>query len=303
MKLLDNGDYSNIALTSIFISAATCGFTSAMISYDYDVDAFRRRQQGWFYGYIPEQPLDRVIIFLAMIANSSLLLLIRCCSMTLMFMMGNEGLTGGLYVGCYMGADHTIYLLQKFARGDFIYWAPVPGTFFTLFSSFVVRVMMKTIADFTCLVQFRHPGELGGLYWTFNVIAAIAVSLFSVDLYYKNDEREKGEIKGKWLSENELWVWQGMLMMGGAWVVVFGLFLTFMRKEYRASFLSTETGCGYIVSGFLESANDAFRVTIFKVSERPRTRCERYFPACDCVSNTRFTSEPLAGVAIDSRGS
>ena len=66
------------------------------------------------------------------------------------------------YLAIYMAGDMALYLLQKIARGDFHYWVPVDGPF-GLFVSLVLRVNVKTITDFTGVVQFRADTELEGL--------------------------------------------------------------------------------------------------------------------------------------------
>ena len=35
---------------------------------------------------------------------------------------------------------------------------------------------VKTITDFTGVIQFRHPNEHGGLYWTANLFLALLAS-------------------------------------------------------------------------------------------------------------------------------
>ena len=44
----------SFALVSILISTLTTGYTSAMISFDFDVDTEHRKGQPNFYGYIPD---------------------------------------------------------------------------------------------------------------------------------------------------------------------------------------------------------------------------------------------------------
>ena len=51
--LLSGGTNSSLALPSILISALTCGFTSATISFDSDICTKNRRDRPDFYGYIP----------------------------------------------------------------------------------------------------------------------------------------------------------------------------------------------------------------------------------------------------------
>ena len=46
------------------------------------------------------------------------------------------------------------------------YWVQLGGGKVEMISSLLARVIIKLITDFTTLVQFRHPQELGGAYWT-----------------------------------------------------------------------------------------------------------------------------------------
>ena len=42
--------------------------------------------------------------------------------------------------------------------------------------SLLQRVFIKTITDFTGVIQLRHPNELGGLYWTANMFLGLLAS-------------------------------------------------------------------------------------------------------------------------------
>ena len=108
-----------------------------------------------------------------MILNSALLLLIRSFSAAMLMLAKKR------YFAAYMAGDMVLYLLLKAARGDFHYWLPVDGAF-GLFISLVMRVVAKTITDFTGVIQTRHPGELGGLYWTANTFLALLASFVCV---------------------------------------------------------------------------------------------------------------------------
>ena len=54
----------------------------------------------------------------------------------------------------YMGGDMAIYFLYKLVRGDLRYWINLHG-FASFLASFLVRMIGKTVCDFTLLVQFR----------------------------------------------------------------------------------------------------------------------------------------------------
>ena len=50
------------AMISIVISALTTGFTSAVFTFDFDVDPVKRVEDPEFYGMIPEEAISRTII-------------------------------------------------------------------------------------------------------------------------------------------------------------------------------------------------------------------------------------------------
>ena len=83
----DDGKFSKVALGSIIVSACTTGFTAATISFDFDVNPQRRRDEPAFYGYIPDSAGRRTAIFFCMIMNSALLLLLRSISTALLAMV------------------------------------------------------------------------------------------------------------------------------------------------------------------------------------------------------------------------
>jgi hypothetical protein len=63
------------------------GFTAAGVSFDYDVNPARRRDEPGFYGYIPDSAGSRTGIFFCMIMNGALLLLLRSFTTALLAMV------------------------------------------------------------------------------------------------------------------------------------------------------------------------------------------------------------------------
>lgn len=113
-----NADYiSYQALVSMVLSALTAGFTSATISFDWDTDPKRRKNQPSFYGYVPDRSAARTAIFVCLTLNSTLLLLLRSAGVALLFAADK-----GYYVVYYFAADMSVYMLVKAARGDLYYW-------------------------------------------------------------------------------------------------------------------------------------------------------------------------------------
>jgi len=179
------------------------------------------------------------MIFGCMLLNSALLLLIRSFSAA-MLMLANKR-----YFVALLAGDMTLYLLVKVASGDFHYWVPVDGTF-GLFVSLLMRVVVKTITDFTGVVQFRNFPDLGGMYWTANMFLALAVSFVSV-----------------WVGGGGKKEFIMVAIASGAWALTFGLFLLVMKKEYRGTFFSTKSGKQHTMEFFLEGKDDAAKSSLF----------------------------------------
>jgi len=186
-----------------------------------------------------------------MVLNSALLLLMRSLSAAMLMLVQKR------YFVLFMAGDVALYLLQKVFRGDFYYWLPVDGAL-GLIASLVARVMTKTITDFTGLIQFRHPYELGGLYWTGNMVMALLASFASVWIYTTSGDKE--------VTEGEAWTMVGC--MGGGWVITFGLFLLLMKKGYRRTFFSAKTGKQQAISNYVDAQDEAVRAAVFSRNEK-----------------------------------
>ena len=81
-------------------------------------------------------------------------------------LLASSGKTRLVY---FVGGEILLFLGWKIFRGDFLYWVQVEG-FFGVVVSFVVRVIVKVIADFTGCLLLRHPYELGGAVFSLSVL-------------------------------------------------------------------------------------------------------------------------------------
>ena len=158
------------------------------------------------------------------------------------------------YFAYYLAVDMALYLMQKVARDDFHYWMPLDGAS-SLLASLMVRVAIKTITDFTGVIHFRHPYELGGLFWTVNMFSALLVSILSVWGYYKYGE-------GVAMEQSNAWTL--VTLVGGVWTVSFGVFLMLAKKEYRTTFFSTKLGKDVTMNFFRKGKDDEIKVLVFK---------------------------------------
>jgi len=149
----------------------------------------------------------------------------------------------------FMAGDMALYLLQKVARGDFHYWLPIDGAF-GLFISLILRVIVKIITDFMGVIHFRHPVELGGLYWTANMFLALLTSIVCV-----------------WVGDGGTTEWALVGEASGLWILTFVLFLLLAKKGYRKTFFSTATGKQQLIDGF-KVDDDAIKASVLKKNKK-----------------------------------
>jgi len=201
------------------------------------VDPKNRKAAPEFYGYIPDDG-TRAVIFVCMMLNSALLLLIRSFSSATLMLVGRR------YLVMYMAGDMAFFLLQRVVRGDFHHWLPLDGAL-DLFVSLIVRVLVKTITDFTGVIHFRGPQDLGGSYWTVNMFMSLLASFACV-----------------WVGGGAI-AWTLVGVGSGAWLLTFGLILLIMKKEYRRTFFSTKTAKQATMDKF-KVEDDAVKASLLK---------------------------------------
>ena len=76
---------------------------------------------------------------------------------------------GGPWIWAYIGSDMGLYFLYKMLRQDAWHWVPLEGIA-SVFESVVVRGLVKVLVDFTGVLQFRAPGEMGGVGFVVNMV-------------------------------------------------------------------------------------------------------------------------------------
>ena len=127
------------------------------------MDPRRRRDEPDFYGYIPDSAGKRTLIFGCMIINGALLLLVRSMSMALLAM------AGGRWVLVYLASDMGLYFAYKLLRRDLWHWIALEGAA-SVVESVLERLVVKVLVDFTGIIQLRGAAEMGGFFFTFNLV-------------------------------------------------------------------------------------------------------------------------------------
>ena len=195
-----------------------------------------------------------------MALNTTLLLIMRSFGAALLILVDAR------YFLFYVTADMALYLLLKVARSDFDYWLPIDGAA-GIGVALLMKFTQKTVCDYTAVVQLRAPGELGGVYYTVNMLTALGATFASVLVYFRNEEVvlkrvaaervDAGDDPQMAMEEGSAWSFVGWMSV--SWMVCFGLFFFLMEAEYRKTFWSTQTGAQWTRAFFLEGETDNIR--------------------------------------------
>ena len=232
---LRGGDRSNAAVFSVLTSVLTAAFTSAMVNFDKDTSSLARVGNPDFYGYVPYQAKKKALVFVLMFTMSAGQLCVKSFAINLASMASMRILVWFFVV------DFALFFLYKLVRSDFTYWLPTSGIMGVL-TSFTIRISAKITVDFTAFIHMRHPVELGGAYWFFNIAMTPISCIISTRTYLynvKSDTNEE-ESSSQKLSSTQVYGTVGSLC--ALRVLTSVLFLKTINKEYIHTFVSFRSG-------------------------------------------------------------
>jgi len=272
--LIGSGELSAGPVTSIAISACSIAYSSTIISLDFDTDPANRLKAPSFYGYCPDNGRLLIMILMVIMSASHVLLKVIACSLILRL--------SSLWFIIYMSTDQSMFFLYKLLRGDLRYWLNLPNIL-SWVVSFVLRGVVKTITDFTLLVQFRHPSELGGMYWSLNIVANQMFCFISVYLYRKystvNMDSTISSTAPSFVPAGDVETLDGIeshattpsalplleLVFGLFFLSMFsfGIFLSRINKEYLVTFFDTRTGSQFLCHTWRDAISDEQRFNVF----------------------------------------
>jgi hypothetical protein len=128
----------------------------------------------------------------------------------------------------YVVADHTLHLFYKVARNDAVMYAPMPPAA-SYVTAPLIRVLIKTVSDFTGSPLLRLPFHLGGSYWLFNLAMSQVSGFVCVHLYI---EHAVGSVGGK-VAGGLLWAGAGGLAAGWLTTWIYFVFRKAVPKYVR----------------------------------------------------------------------
>ena len=189
------------------------------------------------------------MVFICLLLNSALLLLLKSFGAALLLLVSKS------YLAAYLAGDMALFLLYKAASNDFWTWLPFHGTG-GVFVSFLMRITTKFICDFTGVVQLRAAADMGEAYWTFSMLMSILSTFVAARVHFAS-------IGGGKEAMAEGTAWGLASALGGAWVVIFAAFMFMIKKRYRRTFYSLQTGFRWTQEFFLDEKNtDQTRASI-----------------------------------------
>ena len=161
---------------------------------------------------------------------------------------------GSSWVALYIGGDLGFYFLVKILRGDFWYYLPLGGKT-EIVSSILTRVGTKIITDFTSLVQYRHPNELGGLNWILGFVLTM-VSLPIAIVF-----------AGSSFSEKTISLaWTVVKYFIPSSLVCFAVFFLNIERKYWHTFWSTQRGKDLSMAYLLKGKTDKVKFEVMTTS-------------------------------------
>ena len=178
----------------------------------------------------------------------------------------------------------SFYFLYKVVRGDLRYWLNLPNIL-SWTVSIIVRFVMKNIVDFTLIIHYRHQFELGGMYWSVNMILNQLFCFVSVYLYTKYSAENMnsaspsaapsfvpggaGETLDTFESSSQTTIPPALPLLElvfGLFVLSmlsFGLFLSRINKEYLITFYDQRTGSQFLCDHWRNAISDKERFYVF----------------------------------------
>ncbi|GMI52071.1 hypothetical protein TeGR_g1383 [Tetraparma gracilis] len=247
VALLNAEQKSKVAIGSILLSTASTALTATTMFWDWDTDPASRKGSPDWAGIVPD--VGRGSAFAALVLMSAFQVIAKAASVALLAVTNKSWLLG------YIVADHTLHLFYKVARNDAVFYAPMPRAA-SYVAAPLVRVIIKTITDFTGCFVFRLPLHAGGSYWLFNLAMSQASVFVCVHLYL---EHAVGGAGGK-IGGGVLWAGAAGLTTGWLTTWIYFVFRKAVPK-YRHTMWSGTTGRQCAQDYFIKGKDDEVKFT------------------------------------------
>ncbi|GMI12483.1 hypothetical protein TrLO_g2953 [Triparma laevis f. longispina] len=266
--ILAGSNQSNAAIFSLIVSVFTAAFTSAGLSFDSDLSKNQRVNNPRFYGYVPSAVKGKVITFVLIFCMATWQLTSKALACALCAIESSNTLV------LYLIGDLGLLLLYKVIRRDFRYGAmPVRGML-GLFVAVVFRFGAKTVADFSAVLQARHPYELGGSYFAFTLLSTPAVCFYFGSKYLEYVESDAGRARNLTMVLDSEQVYGLIGGLVGLQALTLICFLRSIESGYSKTFWSPMSGNEHCISRYTNNDDDEDKLDILTHNKHKWERIE-----------------------------
>ena len=239
---------SKTAVVSLLTACCSISFTSASISYDWDVSPTKRKATPSFYGFIANSARGSTFIWMFLLNLTHIVS--KFFAMALLTSIGDTWTT------FYFTGDMAVYLVYRAIRGDLRYSPKVPPLLSILISG-IARFITKVLTDFTCVVFFRHPLEMGGFYWCLNLLLSQASCFGAVALYTKYGDEGTSVLSFDAVTKVVTCTFT-------LWLISLLGFFSGIGKRYLHTFYDFASGKQFVVWTFKNATSDYEKILVFK---------------------------------------
>lgn len=110
--MLDSGDHSFTAITSLSTSILATAFISAQLSHEWDIGSEQRKKDPNFYGYLPKGMLRRTFCCFLIFLISAFNLVIRALAFVTLLQKGG----GSISIIAVFGGETSLFYVSKAIR-------------------------------------------------------------------------------------------------------------------------------------------------------------------------------------------
>jgi len=267
--LIRSDELDALLIVSVLVSALVTADAVSYMTYFADVNLDNRRIHQQFYGFWPVDGVGLLMVHLSMHLLGLTQLLIRSLSIAEVYAIGESSVGGAKLVALFLVCDGLIFIVYKLLRSDLVYHVKFGRGLGNFIFSFVFRWFSKVVVDFTAIVQFRHPYELGGAFWVFTLLFThlelYAILMLKGTMASANEEGEGEEVKNDYFFTSET-IWKIAFGLSGLWIMSLVMLWGYCEDNFRHTFWDIRTAEQYCRE-FYHSGDDEAKMSIFTLPD------------------------------------
>ena len=147
-----------------------------------------------------------------------------------------------------------------------------------------IRWITKIVADWTAVINFRHPNEVGGLYFTIGIIVTVILGIVSSLLY--------DEVRGAWSQQTVAYLGMRSSMLA---VASYVMVLATIKKGFWGTFWETTTSNKFLHDVFIKEGLKDEQVSLDEEREDKLIALvlgKKITPACTFVRDAPLPQPP-----------